>query len=516
MSHFDSQSHQHWGESIRLAMACMNNSNQPEPDSSSRDPHDDTRCDTQKDKHDDARDNTRNNTRDNPGTPKAAADIAHQLKALTSSLDGNLARQIELLVRFDELEGWRASGAKHCVAWMNAELCIGKTLGWERLRVGRELRRLPILRALFRRGSLGWSKIRLLTRIANPDNQQMLARAALDASVSDVERLCQEFRWPNTNSGGSASGDENADEDAVALDRFERRSLTWRQLDNGNTEIRMVLPPELAQNVLNSVEHCENWDAPACSAIQRRADAAVLMAERSLAYAGSDLSSADRYQVILMADVQSLQSDTNKTDSFDSAPETTALGDSTKESVAPDRSKPEIVEIPNSATPPRRPTIEGAGPVATSTARRIACDASLVALLTENGEPLSIGRKSRFWTPAMRRAIFARDRHCQFPGCDATRHLDIHHRVHWVDGGETSVNNGVSLCRTHHVLVHEGGYRLERASEGYHATSDKSVSNNPDGDNSAISRLLPSRTRFRVATSAVRTTCNCDANTLHV
>jgi hypothetical protein len=215
----------------------------------------------------------------------------------------------------------------------------------------------------------------------------------------------------------------------------------------------------------------------------------------------------------LMADVQSLQ---NETLNPDSKPEITDSGGTeAADAAAPDSSKPESSDTTNSLIPPRRPTIECAGPVATSTARRIACGASLVALLTENDEPLSIGRKSRIWTPAMRRAILARDRHCRFPGCDATRHLDIHHRVHWVDGGETSVNNGISLYRAHHVLVHEGGYHLEHMSGKnsicINSTGNLSSNNHSSSNNSAIRRLLPSRSRFRIInseTSAAWETCD--------
>ena len=123
-------------------------------------------------------------------------DIRRALYALCTRQDTDMAAQLELLVRFDDLEGWRESGARSCAAWMNASLCIDRRTAWERLRVGRKLRLLPVIQRLFRNGRLSWSKVRLLTRVANPDNEQLLAHASLDASVSDVQRLCEDYRWP--------------------------------------------------------------------------------------------------------------------------------------------------------------------------------------------------------------------------------------------------------------------------------------------------------------------------------
>ena len=75
-------------------------------------------------------------------------------------------------------------------------------------------------------------------------------------------------------------------------------------------------------------------------------------------------------------------------------------------------------------------------------ARRLACDAALVALLHgANGEVLDIGRRTRAVPTALRRALQDRDRsQCQFPGC-TSRHCDAHHVVHWADGGETRLQN---------------------------------------------------------------------------
>jgi hypothetical protein len=78
-----------------------------------------------------------------------------------------------------------------------------------------------------------------------------------------------------------------------------------------------------------------------------------------------------------------------------------------------------------------------------------------------DSQVLDVGRKQRLFTAPQRRAITARDRHCRFPGCDRPpRWCDVHHIKHWLHGGPTSVENGVLLCRFHHTLVHEAGWRL--------------------------------------------------------
>lgn len=98
------------------------------------------------------------------------------------------------------------------------------------------------------------------------------------------------------------------------------------------------------------------------------------------------------------------------------------------------------------------------------TFERLACDCGVVEMHEDvDGNPLNIGRKSRSIPPAMRRALKHRDGGCRFPGCTATRFVDGHHIRHWSEGGETSMDNLVLLCRHHHRLVHEGGFGLHRA-----------------------------------------------------
>jgi hypothetical protein len=111
--------------------------------------------------------------------------------------------------------------------------------------------------------------------------------------------------------------------------------------------------------------------------------------------------------------------------------------------------------------------LEDGPAVAVETGRRLACDASLVAILEDvKGEPLDVGRKTRTIPPALRRALASRDGGCVFPGCTHKRYVDGHHLQHWADGGETRLANLVTLCRFHHRAVHEGGMRVERLDDG--------------------------------------------------
>ena len=110
--------------------------------------------------------------------------------------------------------------------------------------------------------------------------------------------------------------------------------------------------------------------------------------------------------------------------------------------------------------------------VGPATARRLACDAELLpAVLDGAVEVLDVGRASRTWPVAVRRAAWLRaGSTCEVTGCDAP-HADLHHRRWWSQGGPTALDNAVFLCAYHHHVVHHqpfdvvadrGGFRLSR------------------------------------------------------
>ena len=96
-----------------------------------------------------------------------------------------------------------------------------------------------------------------------------------------------------------------------------------------------------------------------------------------------------------------------------------------------------------------------------------------------NGDPLSIGRKTRVIPPSMRRALVARDRCCQYPGCSHDRYVEGHHIVHWAHGGATRLDNLVLLCSRHHLQLHEFGERMQRTGNGTFTVARSKLAKSP-------------------------------------
>ncbi len=88
------------------------------------------------------------------------------------------------------------------------------------------------------------------------------------------------------------------------------------------------------------------------------------------------------------------------------------------------------------------------------TARQVlalACRADLSVIRRRDGIPLDVGRRYRTETPAIRRALEARDHGCRFTGCGMPAAWSTaHHLRPWSDGGTTSLNDTALFCFVHH------------------------------------------------------------------
>ena len=91
---------------------------------------------------------------------------------------------------------------------------------------------------------------------------------------------------------------------------------------------------------------------------------------------------------------------------------------------------------------------------------KLTCAGTVQPLWQVAGVPVSVGRALRIVPERTRRLVLDRDRGCRFPGCVARAHLEVHHVVHWADGGRTDLDNLVGLCPFHHDAHHRGEFSI--------------------------------------------------------
>ena len=374
--------------------------------------------------------------------PARRAVLEDQLTQLAGDLHAATFRFLTLLAEFDSIGGWVGVGVKSCAHWLGWRCGIGLVTAREKVRVARAIEELPHTAEALKLGKLSYSKARAITRIATPENEHFLVDVALHGTTGHLERLVRYAR-----KYGPEAAAERAEQQHQ--DRFVR---TWVD-DDGAVVLSGRLPPELGVLVMKALDAAvdsarqaafeaakdgaASGDAPAKLKPEvghgaSRADALVDIAESFLATGYREGNAGERYQVVVHVNVDV---DAGAVGGRDA-------GDAT-------------------AAEPAAPYIEDVAAVADETARRIACDASVVVMTEREGETVDVGRRTRAIPPAIRRALTHRDGGCAFPGCTSRRFVDAHHIEHWADGGRTTLSNLVLLCRAHHRAVHNEGYTIQ-------------------------------------------------------
>jgi hypothetical protein len=388
----------------------------------------------------------------------AIEEIGDEIATLAAHIHAATHRLLVLIGEFDRLRGWELAGYQTCAHWLAFRTGLDLGAAREKVRAARALERLPITGAAMARGELSFSQVRALSRVANPENEAELVDLARGTTTAQLERMVRAWKK------GSRK-----DEAEWERERHRSRSLSVFPDDDGMYVVKGRLMPEVGALLMRAIEAAsdalfhERQTAPVAlltdeerelEAGRRRADAIGLLAERGLsadlgghhAHSGRSEGAADprvsaetsqpsvpisgtraeRYQVVLHVEPATLSSDEE----------------------------------------PGRSDFEDGTRVSAETSRRLSCDASVVRVEhASDGSILDVGRKTRSIPPAIRRALEVRDRGCRFPGC-GLRFTDAHHVKHWAEGGETSLENCVLLCRHHHRLVHEGGWWIEWWGKG--------------------------------------------------
>jgi hypothetical protein len=353
-------------------------------------------------------------------------ELAERICSLAAHIDAALCDWLELVAELDRRGTWADWGAQSCAQWLAFTCSIAPRTAREHVRIAARLTELPVTTAAFRRGELSYSKVRAITRVEDVTREEELVTLARAASAAQLDRIV-----------GAHARCIRAEQPDV-----RRRFVSLLADDDGTWVLQGRLGAEEAA-VVEAALAAHRERAPAergpagpqppedqesvAGAGERTADALVAMATGALSGGSVEGAATGRPEVTILVDVEAL------------ALEGEAAG---------------------------RCELEGGVPVAAETARRLCCDAGIVVSTQRNGKVLDVGRRRRTISPALSRALRARDGWCQFPGCTNHRFVDAHHIEHWARGGATNLDNLVLLCRHHHRLVHEGGFTLERAREG--------------------------------------------------
>jgi Domain of unknown function (DUF222) len=310
--------------------------------------------------------------------------------------------------------------SRHRVAWGAAQ---------QQVRMARALSSMPLTRSALDEGAISLSAVRVLAGAREVDPEAFrgaeasLVEAARIHTVRDLQKVTA--FWQQRVQAGES--DER---------RYERRRLQASVTYLGMVRLDGDLDPETGETfmsalgaVLDAEAHArtpEDRRTPA----QRRADALGEISRQFLDRSDRPTVAGERPHVVLTVGVEALRGG--------------------RDGAACDAQDERVMGFDHT------------GPVDARTAFRLSCDASIVrVVMGGNSQPLDVGRLTPVVPAGMRRALIIRDRHCRFPGCDRPPSwCDAHHIVHWADGGDTSMENLLLMCRRHHRIVHRHGFSL--------------------------------------------------------
>ena len=344
-----------------------------------------------------------------PSNPNRIDELDQTILTLCKRINAATYELLVTIREFDERCGWLQWGLDNCAEWLAWRCDLSVSTAREKVRVAHALKHLPMISRAYSSGELSYSKVKAMTRVAKRDNEAELIAFALRHTAVTVAERCRELRCGRESSIGSA---ERA---------WANRSLRIRRdVERNVMTVTVELPldsGELLEKALDRARDDEVLEIPDLADTSwsvRQADAFVNVLSAYLS--GVAGNNSDNYLVTIHVDESAL-----------------AGGD-------------------------------GRAAVPIESVKRHCCDGHAVVLTeTVDGQPLSIGRKSRVIPKAIERAVRARDRDCcTFPGCRNRRFLECHHVEHWAQGGETNLDNLLLLCTKHHTLVHEGGFRIDK------------------------------------------------------
>ena len=341
------------------------------------------------------------------------AYVNHEQRAVVDGIDrahqAACGAQRELLrhiVAANRHQVWQRDGARDVAEWIAGRLGISKWTAHRWAAAATALESLPCIATAFEAGELCIDKVCELTRLATPETEKALLKWAKRVVVSTIRKRADAAETVELH-------------EANEVDRrrelhcwFEGSSFGFQgYLAAEEGAIVAAALDRVADNI-STLPTDDGYDPAATS----RADALVALASQRLAEDGD----ADRATVVVHTSLEGLLD-----------------GSRTGELEAGGNLHPDIV-------------------------RRLACDARIELVVEDESRgTIGIGRAARDVPPWMMRQLRRRDRTCTFPGCGSRRWLEAHHIIPWENGGPTELDNLGLVCKFHHKLVHNYGWKLE-------------------------------------------------------
>lgn len=322
--------------------------------------------------------------------------------------------------RVAESGAWRHSGEKSAAHWMAKATgtSVGQAVGV--LETAARLSELPGTDAKFRKGDLSEAQVREIASAAAaaPASEGELLKAAETEGLTGLKERCAKVR-------AAALPDESARYQRI---HNKRRLRHWSDPD-GAFRMDALLTPDAGATVLAALEGVKERIFHEARKQGRResyeaygADALVEIAGHVRDCKESPERSGPQALVHVVVDHQVLR----------------------RGSVA----EGETCEI------------AGVGPVPAATARELAVDALVAALITDGVDIKNVTGTGRTIPARVRTALKARGMRCAVPGCGARHHLQIDHIQGVSDAGPTKLDNLDWLCPYHHYLKTHLGYVL--------------------------------------------------------
>ena len=400
----------------------------------------------------------------------ALTPLVQRLEAFTGALLAELSSRGGGRVptpdgRGRTLAGWAAETSRDSPAGAGRRVQLATLL-----RTG-----LPQVAAAVLSGEVGPAQGDVLTRLVGRIDPASLAEAEPDlvttARLMDPAQLAAYVRHQI-----ATWVEPVLDEDERRA--HDRRYLRTRTQGDGSLWGSFLLPAGDGESLLTALEPLARRTelSDHRSAAQRRADALVDVAEQVLRHGDLPDAVGHRPQLtyVLPADWAARQADQHTCGDCRRCPQHPAPSFAALVAAGvPARGGAELAgsTAPEpGSTGPALPASHACavaawtGPQTRTRVETLLCDARITRVLLDRlGQVRSLESLSDSVTGAQRRALAARDRGCAARGCTRPPAVcDAHHLTRRADGGGTTMDNLVLLCRRHHVLWHLGKTTLEQ------------------------------------------------------